>query len=261
MEFKNTNRRSVQEEVRSCFDNLANSYANSYSGSSRVSHFFTVRKRRVEALLAGIATGCKVLEVGCEPGLMVDYFLHRGDDYHGLDLSSNMIAECVARFKGLANAHFRVGDVQQLDYPNSFFDIALCLGVLEYVPAESQAVRELARVLKPGGTLILSAINKWSPFNAWDRLVYRKLTGLESGPIVQEYHTEKHYRRLLPALGLEIADVSYFDFSLVVHPLDYKVPEFSLALSERFECFDQSILRKLGNGFLLKSRASKEGKA
>jgi ubiquinone/menaquinone biosynthesis C-methylase UbiE len=250
----------MQEEVRNCFDNLAHSYAHSYSDGSRVSHFFKVRKRLVEELLAGAPTESKVLEVGCGPGMMVDYFLQRKADYNGVDLSSKMIAECKAKFNGQASPRFSVGDVQQLNFPDSYFDIVLCLGVLEYVPAESQAIREMARVLKPGGTLVLSAITKWSPFNAWDRLVYRKLARLDSGPIVQEYHTEEHYRKLLPAFGLNIVDVLYFDFSLVVHPLDYKLPKISLALSERLECFRQSMLRKLGNGFLVKCRASKEGK-
>jgi ubiquinone/menaquinone biosynthesis C-methylase UbiE len=250
----------MQEEVRSCFDNLAHSYANSYSDGSRVSHFFNVRMRRVEELLAGAATGSKVLEVGCGPGLMVDYFLQRRADYQGVDLSSGMIAECRAKFKGLPTANFSVGDVQQLDYPDSSFDIVLCLGVLEYVPSESQAVQEIARVLKPEGTFILSALNKWSPFNVWDRLVYRRLARLGSGPIVQEYHTEGHYRKLLPTFGLEIVDISYFDFSLVVHPLDYKLPEISLRLSERLESLRQSIWQRLGNGFLVKSRGSKGGK-
>ena len=226
----------VQEQVRSSFNELAHCYADSYSDRSRTGHFFTSRKRRVEEWLAGLLAEHKVLEVGCGPGLMVDYLLRSGADYYGVDLSPEMIAMCKGKFGGQDKARFAVGDVQHLEFlQDSTFDLALCLGVLEYVPEEPQAVRELVRVLKPGGTLILSAINKWSPFNTWDRLVYRKLTGRGSGPIVQEYHTEEFYRELLPGCRLEIVDTLYFDFSLIVHPLDYKIPQFSWGLSERLE--------------------------
>jgi ubiquinone/menaquinone biosynthesis C-methylase UbiE len=244
----------VQEEVRNTFDDIAYSYAKLYSDRTRVGHFFNSRKRQVEGMLADAVSGCKVLEVGCGPGLMVDYFLRRGAHYHGVDLSSEMIAGCRERFSGTASAHFSEGDVQQLDFPDSVFDVVLCLGVLEYVPSEPRAVREIARVLKPGGRFILSSINKWSPFNAWDRLVYRRLKGSNPGPIVQEYHTEEYYWQLLPAAGFEITGLSYFDFSLVVHPLDYKLPEISWALSELCEGFRHGMLRGLGNGFLIDCR-------
>jgi SAM-dependent methyltransferase len=48
-------------------------------------------------------------------------------------------------------------DLLALPFPGARFDTALCLEVLEYVPEPAAALRELARVLAPGGTLILSA--------------------------------------------------------------------------------------------------------
>jgi ubiquinone/menaquinone biosynthesis C-methylase UbiE len=248
----------MQEQVRIYFDSMAHSYASLYSGHSKASRFFNARKREVEALLADAATGSKILEVGCGPGLMVDYFLERRADYYGVDLSSEMVAECRTRFDGLASVHFCVGDVQRLEFSDSSFDIVLCLGALEYVAVESQAVGEMARVLKPGGTVILSAITKWSPFNTWERLVYRRMTRRGPGPIVQEYHTEEQFRKLLQTLGLEIVDISYFDFSLVVSPFHHGLPGVSMALSERLECLRRGRLRKLGNGFLVKCRASRK---
>ena len=40
---------------------------------------------------------------------------------------------------------------------------------------ERIAIREMARVVKPGGVFIISGITKWSPYNAWNRLVYRRI--------------------------------------------------------------------------------------
>lgn len=249
---------SVQEEVRGCFNKTANSYADLYSGRTRVSHFFNARKHLVEGLLAdAVVSSSRALEVGCGPGIMVNYFLQRGADYHGMDLSGEMIARCRAKFQCVEAANFSVGDVQQMNFPDSAFDVVLCLGVLEYVPAEARAIREVARVLKPGGTFLFSAINKWSPFNMWERVVYRKVTHKGPGPIVREFHTNQFYQKLLPACGFAIIDEAYFDFNLLGRPLDEMIPEVALTLSERLERLSRSQFRKLGNGFLLKCRVKK----
>lgn len=52
------------------------------------------------------------------------------------------------------------------------FDATLCLGALEDVLDESEAMDEMLRVLKPEGVLIVSMLNKKSPFPAWESGVY-----------------------------------------------------------------------------------------
>lgn len=248
---------SLQEEVRGSFNKTANAYADFYRGRTRISHFFNARKRLVEELLADVVVpGSAVLEVGCGPGIMVDYFLQRNAVYHGLDLSTEMIAMCRAKFQTIDSARFLIGDVQRLVFQDKCFDLVLCLGVLEYVPAEARALREVARVLKPGGTFLFSSINKWSPFNTWDRLVYRKATRKGPGPIVREFHTMSYYRRLLPACGFTILSAAYYDFSLIGRPFDAMIPRLASGLSERLERLRTSKLRGLGNGFVIRCQVT-----
>lgn len=63
-----------------------------------------------------------------------------------------------------------VGDVRQLPFRSRRFDAALCLEVLEYLPAPLIAVRELARLLRPGGVLVVSMpfVHRWdTPEDRW----------------------------------------------------------------------------------------------
>lgn len=241
------NRSSVAQD----FDQQASFYARLYNDGSRVAHFFNMRVRRVLERLKEVEGG-DVLDVGCGPGPMVESLIEKGMRYHGVDISQGMIAECRRRFSSLAEARFEVGDARRLDYPCGRFDVVLCLGMLEYVPEENSAVREFVRVLKPGGVLILSGLNASSPYNAWDRLFYRRVTGWKSSAtIVHEYHTESDYRRMLSAHGMVVKDVVFFDFNLFLPPLDRRLMRLGVALSDRLESQGRGFLRRLGNGFLV----------
>jgi len=115
--------------------------------------------QRVVADLAalGLAEG-KVLDVGTGPGTLVRVLAHRfpGLQVYGIDLSEDMI--------GLARAHatrehleervqFASGDVAHLPYPDQSFDVVVSTISMHHWAALAQPLRELSRVLKPGGRL------------------------------------------------------------------------------------------------------------
>lgn len=236
------------------FDKQASFYAGLYAGRSRIAHFFNMRVQRVLEIL-GEVDGGDLLEVGCGPGPIVQRLLDRGFRYYGVDVSEGMIEECARRFADAGAARFEVGDARRLDYPARKFDVVLCLGMIEYVAEEEAVIRELARVLKPGGLLVISGINAWSPYNAWDRLLRRPITGFKSSAtIVHEYHTERGYRRMLSDHGLSVQDVVFFDFNLMLPPLDRRLVRLGVGWSDRLEGHCRGRLRKLGNGFLVKCR-------
>ena len=75
----------------------------------------------------------------------------------GVDISPSMIqvAQTNASQRGYDNIEFRVGDAEQLDFPDSFFDLVLCNMTLHYLPNKKKALTEMHRVLKPGGQVAL----------------------------------------------------------------------------------------------------------
>lgn len=127
------------------------------------------------ALLHGAALepGERVLDVACGSGLATfgaARAVAPGGHVVGVDVSGRMIdvarAHAVAR--GVANASFARMDAEQLAIPDVHFDVALCALGLMYMPDPAQALREMKRVLRPGGRIALAVWGErarcgWSP--------------------------------------------------------------------------------------------------
>ncbi|HEX8898288.1 MAG TPA: methyltransferase domain-containing protein [Chthoniobacterales bacterium] len=96
--------------------------------------------------------GLKVLEIGCGLGTDGAEFAKAGADYTGIDLTPAAIALAKKRFL-LDNlpGEFRISDAERLDFADETFDLVYSHGVLHHTPDIEAAVREIYRVLKPGG--------------------------------------------------------------------------------------------------------------
>ena len=243
--------RDDSRRLRAHYDRLAPRYAKLYENQSRVSKSYTSRQEKVYKLLDGLHGG-SALEVGCAAGLMVDFFLGRGTQYQGIDISPGMIKVCQERFQKADQATFSVGDARELKFPDCEFDVIVCLGVLEYIPDEQRAVKEMARVLKSSGTLILSGITKWSPYNVFDRLVYRKIKRWQPACIVREFHNEAEYCTLLSRAQLEVVDLAYFNYFPDIARLEELLPTWIARLG--VDRLSSSWLRRLGRGFIVMAR-------
>jgi SAM-dependent methyltransferase len=119
---------------------------------------------------AGVGDGQRVLDVATgtgEPGLRAAQRVGSGRVI-GLDLSAEMLetAEQRAREQGVANFETRVGDACALPFAQGSFDAVICRFGVMLVPDPELAVREMVRVLTPGGRLALAV---WGPpeENTW----------------------------------------------------------------------------------------------
>ncbi|MFC1895395.1 class I SAM-dependent methyltransferase [Thermodesulfobacteriota bacterium] len=241
------------------FDKTAREYAKKYVDCSQGAHSFTTRLQRVLELLDD-SRGTSVLDVGCGPGLTVDYCVDRGLEFVGVDVSKEMIHECRRKFGDLKGARFFVGDVENLACADESFDIVICMGVVEYLDNAHPAVREMARVLRPGGSLLLTLPNKVSPYRMWSRTyqtlvrTVKSLSGRKvTKNITHRARTEAHCRRLIASHNLMTDDIVFYNFRLVLRPLDQVMPTFTAKSSQRLERFCRSRMRWLGTGFILKA--------
>jgi len=114
--------------------------------------------RLIEAI--GLGPGQRLLDVGCGFGRPAIRFAERTEaQVLGINVSEEQIriAERLAGEAGVADrARFEVADANQLPYPDSSFDAVWAVEVLMYLPNRLQALREIRRVLKPGGIFVLS---------------------------------------------------------------------------------------------------------
>jgi ubiquinone/menaquinone biosynthesis C-methylase UbiE len=104
--------------------------------------------------------GRRVLDCGCGAGEYVLALCQRGADAWGIELSRDKLTTAPAPVAGRVS----VGDLQDIAFRNATVDIALMNEVLEHVPDDSRALREVNRVLKPGGVLLIFSPNRRHPF-------------------------------------------------------------------------------------------------
>ncbi len=98
--------------------------------------------------------GKKMLDLGCGTGYHLAQYRQRGYELTGVDGSEDMLNE--AR-KINPEIDFYQGDVENVPLPDASFDYVVCIEVLRYLPDINPCLREIARVLKPGGTALVTA--------------------------------------------------------------------------------------------------------
>jgi ubiquinone/menaquinone biosynthesis C-methylase UbiE len=101
--------------------------------------------------------GQRVLDVACGTGIVARLAappLGLGGSIVGIDLNEKMleVARACTPVSG-ASVEWRLGDVESLPQPDADFDVVLCQQGLQYFPDKTRAVREMRRVLRPGGSL------------------------------------------------------------------------------------------------------------
>jgi ubiquinone/menaquinone biosynthesis C-methylase UbiE len=173
----------AKTKVEALFDSLAHEYVH-----ERERQFSFISQKRIVMELLRDQRG-RLLEVGCGPGVMLPDLLGMGFEVHGIDVSAEMIRRAEQRKASHALAsrcYLRVGDAEHLRYPDASFDAVLSMGVLEYLPNYHVALREIARVLKPGGHTVLTVPNQASAYHAarTSYLTCRCLLGAKRAPNV-----------------------------------------------------------------------------
>lgn len=112
-------------------------------------------------------SGDKVLDLGCGNGRLFFTLKDKGVEYVGVDNSEKLIEEAK---KKAPEADFRVVDILKLPFPDNYFDKVYCIATLHHIPSKEirgEVLREIKRVLKPNGLLILTVWNLWQRKTAW----------------------------------------------------------------------------------------------
>ncbi|GAB6182253.1 class I SAM-dependent methyltransferase [Desulfotomaculum defluvii] len=163
-------------------------------------HWWYKGRREIigKLLLPFLTRQSNILDAGCGAGGTMEYMSKYGSVV-GVDISQEMVEHC--RNIGLA-AYCE--SIDNLPFENQSFDLVLCLDVLEHLPNEQSALKELIRVVRPGGILTFSV-----PAFSW---LWGKHDDLNN-----------HYRRynrgelikLIEMFDLTIERITYFNLFLL----------------------------------------------
>ena len=125
---------------------------------------FMSELRYMRAAAPGFPRG-RVLDLACGPGVLSEFLAEQGADVWGLDFDHTLVASAQRRLSpDGSRQRFVVSRVEQLPYRNGTFDACVADSLLEHVYDWQGTLRELARVLKPGGLLVFYTANRLHPF-------------------------------------------------------------------------------------------------
>ncbi len=227
-------------------------------------HFEAIKKRKkavldfVDAYAGG--NSLRILDCGCGTGMIIKDLIQRGHRCCGVDLSPEMVEKTSETLRAFRAdwAEVRIGSVEALDFKDNTFDVCLCIGVLQYLKDDERSLRELSRVTKPRGRVIISLPNITrittlldpyyyfyrGPFFILHRIfrLRRKSAGSVSEDIIKNLtfrDRRYHYTQLRGfgrRYGLEMRSVSPIGYGpLTLWRREYLSRSFTLHIARRIE--------------------------
>jgi len=171
------------------------------------------------------AWGKRILDVGCGAGLALDYAREFGWQTYGIDVDEAAVARARAR-----GHEARVGEVGDLPYSSEFFDVVRIWHTLEHLPHPLVTLREVHRVLKPGGRLWLEVPNIGSAAAA----VFRSRWFALDAPRHLQSFSPRTLERMLREAGFgEVALKTYQGAEELTNSMWYVLEDIGLRLKGR----------------------------
>src|SRR2546428_2004224 len=220
-----------QERVAAHFDAAALYWQAVYDDPRLQGVIYRERQRAVLQRVVELSPPAAgpVLELGCGAGLRTVELGARGYAVHAVDASQAMVDLTAARLQreGFTSVRTRVADVHSLPFADGAFLIVIAVGLLPWLDAPELALEEMARVLRPRGTLVLTADNR-ARLNIWVdpranqllapiKRLRRQLRRTPPAGPTQRMHFPSHVDALLKAAGFSIerrATVGFGPFSV-----------------------------------------------
>jgi len=163
-------------------------------------------------LPAPVNGATNVLDVGCGNGAFTIGMARRGFQSLGLswDEGNKVASQHRASVCNAPSAQFEIMDVRHLDQRvdlSEKCDVVVCLETIEHILNDQKLMIDMARCLKPGGTLLLTTPNSnYKPMTQSDKGPFRQI---EDGWHVRKGYTPDDLKRLCAGSGLKVCDIGY----------------------------------------------------
>jgi len=113
----------------------------------------------------------RILDLACGTGVYTHSLYQKSKNTIGVDISPWAIKKAKENFKHIP---FYVMDAEKTKFEDNYFDIIVSTGLIQYINDPKLAVKEIYRILKPGGMIIVEAPWKYGPYNS--RLIRKYIT-------------------------------------------------------------------------------------
>lgn len=136
------------------FDEVAHKW------DERRESFFSEEVRQKAFSMAGVKAGETAADIGAGTGFVTEGLIHKGLKVIAVDQSEAMLEEMRKKFAGAKGVEYRVGEAEKLPVPDSTVDYAFANMYLHHVEIPLEAIKEMVRILKPGGKLVITDMDE-----------------------------------------------------------------------------------------------------
>ncbi len=209
--------------------------------------------RAIEAkALSALAFPSPLLDFGCGDGLFTQALFGQTDGLYGCDIAPCELPS--ARDSGIYRHGVQFADGHHLPYRDGAFGTVYSNSVIEHIPDPQNVLPELARVLRPGGLLVLTV-----PSDHFRRLLdgvacaadkqaaERYARSVDALLAHYHYHTADEWRVLLAGVGVKLTYVGYYVAPEAVRAWDRMNRQFGIGRRSLFNLLVSPRLRRLGH--------------
>ncbi len=196
------NKKVILNSKELFYDSISNVWASKINNSET--------NKRIKVVFNDLLTkkdlkGKKFLEVGCGLGYFSNIAYKSGAKVTGIDIGPNLVK---INKKLTPKCTFKVASASKLPFKDNSFDVVLSTEVIEHVDNQKDALKELARVVKKGGILVITTPNK----------LFKPLFDFLSFTRIRLYHGNENWiyswdmLKIMKKNGLKLDEESYFNF-------------------------------------------------
>ena len=200
--------------------------------------FLEYDKNLCKYICEQVPSGGKLLEVAIGTGYpFADFFQKAGYSVYGMDISPDLIEKCRQLNP---NINCKVGDAEDLDYPDDYFDCTYCFHSTWYFPNLNKSIDEMLRVTRPDGLIMFDIQNR---NNREIDSAYRKRLSQRTGTVRMIRYAKELVawiilRRRAPIWNLVVAEVPTYPESIYAHLKENHAPNFQVMIRHDDEAIE-----------------------
>ena len=225
------NKNTIKQELSKAYFGKESKNYDYKRSKNKKSRYILERKTNIIKKFLKIEKGQNILDVACGTGRF--FYLYGSRKIYGIDLSKDQLAEARKKDK---KAILKICDAEKICYPDNKFDVVITSQFIEHIPQYNQVIKEMVRVCKKGGVLIIDFPNKHSltylPTKI--RLLLGKLRWLN-------LFSKKDIQKIAKDFNLEIIG---WDYTVIITP--HIFPDFLTPLIKRIDWLLYKFFKRFG---------------
>lgn len=213
-------------------------------------HHLKKRRLYVEGVLErelakrGKNRAARLLDLGCGDGNHLLWLRRFADDLYGCDY--NIVRLARARARGL-DATLFLADILNFPAADGAFDIVFFNHVIEHIPDDVGALASVARILAPGGLLVLGTPNEGS---WWWQLAYKRAPDVRATTDHVHFYTADTLGEKVNAVGLAISEIEHMGWGPPDWALDGRIRKYKV-VDDFFEMAGRAFMRRQASSLYL----------